>query len=120
MSSTPTRPLRDATGSHHVLFLWRFAMKNTHCARPEPAQDIRTGLSPAAIRQAFRDNLFFLIGRVPGGGHAHDRFMALAYTVRDRLLHHWIRTAETYRERRSRTVAIFRPSSCSAPNWTAT
>ena len=79
-------------------------MKNTHCAPSEPAQDIRTGLSPAAIRQAFRDNLFFLIGRFPEVATPHDRFMALAYTVRDRLLHHWIRTAETYRERRSRTV----------------
>ena len=79
-------------------------MKNVPCAPSEPAQDIRTGLSPAAIRQAFRDNLFFLIGRFPEVATPHDRFMALAYTVRDRLLHHWIRTAETYRERRSRTV----------------
>lgn len=30
--------------------------------------------------------------------------MALAYTVRDRLLQRWICTAETYRERQSRTV----------------
>jgi starch phosphorylase len=30
--------------------------------------------------------------------------MALAYTVRDRLLHRWICSAETYRQRQSRTV----------------
>jgi starch phosphorylase len=34
----------------------------------------------------------------------HDRFMALAYTVRDRLLQRWIHTAETYYQRQSRTV----------------
>ena len=66
--------------------------------------NIRTGLSPEAIRQAFCDNLFFVLGRFPEVATPHDRFMALAYTIRDRLLHHWIRTAETYRERRSRTV----------------
>ncbi len=72
-------------------------------ARPEPA-NIRTGLSSESIRQAFCDNLFFLLGRFPKVATPHDRFMALAYTVRDRLLQHWIRTAETYFERRSRTV----------------
>ncbi|HZL45326.1 MAG TPA: glycogen/starch/alpha-glucan phosphorylase [Opitutaceae bacterium] len=83
-------------------------MKKTSCAQSAPAQspaeDIRTGLSPASIRRAFCDNLFFLQGRFPEVATPHDRFMALAYTVRDRLLQHWIRTAETYRERRSRTV----------------
>lgn len=79
-------------------------MKKTPRTPSEPDPNIRTGLNPAAIRQAFRDNLFFLIGRFPEVATPHDRFMALAYTVRDRLLHRWIRTAETYRERRSRTV----------------
>jgi starch phosphorylase len=72
-------------------------------ARP-PAEDIRTGLSPASIRQAFCDNLFFVQARFSEVATPHDQFMALAYTVRDRLLQHWIRTVETYRERRSRTV----------------
>ena len=71
--------------------------------RPE-AEDIRTGLSSESIRRAFCDNLFFLIGRFPKAATPHDRFMALAYTVRDRLLQRWIRTSETYFERRSRTV----------------
>jgi starch phosphorylase len=31
--------------------------------------------------------------------------MALAYTVRDRLLQRWISTAETYTRRGARTVA---------------
>jgi glycogen phosphorylase len=70
---------------------------------PAP-EDIRTGLSPRAIARAFCDNLFYVQGRFPKVASPHDRFMALAYTVRDRLLQHWIRTAETYYERRSRTV----------------
>ncbi|MBX5462904.1 MAG: glycogen/starch/alpha-glucan phosphorylase, partial [Steroidobacteraceae bacterium] len=34
-----------------------------------------------------------------------DYYMALAYTVRDRMLHRWISTAETYTQQGSRTVA---------------
>jgi glycogen phosphorylase len=34
----------------------------------------------------------------------NDHYMALAYTVRDRLLHRWIDTAQTYFQRRSRSV----------------
>ncbi len=82
-------------------------MKKPTCAPPsstQPDEDIRTGLSPATIRRAFCDNLFFLLGRFPEVATPNDRFMALAFTVRDRLLKHWVRTAETYRERRSRTV----------------
>jgi starch phosphorylase len=68
------------------------------------AEDIRTGLSPHAIARAFCDNLFCVQGRFPKVASPYDRFMALAYTVRDRLLQRWIRTAETYYQRQSRTV----------------
>jgi starch phosphorylase len=67
-------------------------------------EDIRTGLSPQSIARAFCDNLFYVQGRFPKVATPYDRFMALAFTVRDRLLQRWIRTAETYYERRSRTV----------------
>ncbi|MDD2764795.1 MAG: glycogen/starch/alpha-glucan phosphorylase [Opitutaceae bacterium] len=67
-------------------------------------EDIRTGLTPHAIARDFCDNLFYVQGRFPQVASPYDRFMALAYTVRDRLLQRWIRTAETYYERRSRTV----------------
>ena len=75
---------------------------------PVPAaantEDIRTGLSPHALARAFCDNLFYVQGRFPQVATPHDRYMAMAYTVRDRILQRWIRTAETYAERRSRTV----------------
>ncbi|MBM3883740.1 MAG: glycogen/starch/alpha-glucan phosphorylase, partial [Verrucomicrobia bacterium] len=74
--------------------------------RPEGprAEDIRTGLSPETIARAYRDNLYYLQARFPSVATLNDQYMALAYTVRDRLLHRWVRTAETYRERESRTV----------------
>jgi starch phosphorylase len=83
-------------------------MKKILKAQTAPAlhgpENIRTGLSPHAIAQAFCDNLFYVQGRFPKVATPHDRFMALAYTIRDRLLQRWIRTAETYFEHQSRTV----------------
>lgn len=76
--------------------------------RPVPpaaaAGDIRTGLSAAAIRQSLLDNLCCVQGRFPEVASRNDWYLALACTVRDRLLHHWSHTARTYRHEGSRTV----------------
>src|SRR6185295_16094384 len=66
--------------------------------------DARVGLSPAAIAQAYRDNLSYMLARFPAVATPHDRYLALAYAVRDRLLHRWVRTAEQYFTKRSRSV----------------
>ncbi|HNQ90742.1 MAG TPA: glycogen/starch/alpha-glucan phosphorylase [Verrucomicrobiota bacterium] len=64
----------------------------------------RRGLTPALLAQGYCDNLQCLQGRFAAIATDHDRYMALAYTVRDRLLQRLIRTQEIYRERQSRTV----------------
>jgi starch phosphorylase len=69
-----------------------------------PREHTRTGLSAEALQQAFLDNLFYLQGRFADVATAHDHFMALSYTVRDRLLERWVRTAKTYKNSKSRTV----------------
>jgi len=66
---------------------------------------IRTGHSAEAFRRDVLDNLFYIQARFPAVATRHDHYMALAYAVRDRLLHRWLRSAETYLEKRSRTVA---------------
>ena len=68
------------------------------------SDDIRTSLDPALIAQAFRDNLNYMQARFKGVTTRNDNYMALAYTVRERLLQRWIRTAETYLNQQSRTV----------------
>ncbi len=67
----------------------------------------RTGMSPEALKRAFVDSMFFNQARYWRVANTHDLFMAAAYTVRDRLLERWIRTAEGYREVRARTVCYF-------------
>ena len=64
----------------------------------------RTGLSKEALKQAYVDNLFYLQGRFPEVATIHDLYMAAAYTVRDRLLERWIKTARTYKSKHARTV----------------
>jgi starch phosphorylase len=64
----------------------------------------RTGMSAEALQRAFLDNLFYLQGRPWDAATDHDRYMAAAYTVRDRLLDRWIRTAKAYKQAGARTV----------------
>jgi glycogen phosphorylase len=67
-------------------------------------EHVRTGLSANAIANAFRENLYYLQARFPQVATRNDNYTALAYTIRDRLLHRWIGTANTYLQHQSRTV----------------
>jgi glycogen phosphorylase len=77
--------------------------------RPEGTQadsreSIRTGLSEESIRLAFLDNLFYVQGRFLEVATINDQYKALAYTIRDRLLHRWVSTVQTYQRINPRTV----------------
>ena len=65
----------------------------------------RVDLSMEAFKHAFLDNLFYVQGKIPALATRRDYYMALAFTVRDRMLHRWISTAEAYTTHGSRTVA---------------
>ena len=68
-------------------------MKKT---QPIPEKEnIRTGTSPDTLAQALLDNLYYAQGRLPELATRNDWYMALAYTVRDRLLHNWVQTLRT-------------------------
>jgi glycogen phosphorylase len=67
-------------------------------------EDVRTGTSVASLKRAFIDNLFCVQGRFMPVATPNDLYMALAFTVRDRLLDHWIDSSLLYFEKRSRTV----------------
>ena len=65
----------------------------------EEKQDMwgsRRGLAPGALKRGFMDHLRYTQGTIPGIATLNDKYMALAYTVKDRLLHRWIRSGETY------------------------
>jgi len=65
---------------------------------------VRTGLGVEAIKRDFLDNLFYIQARFPDVASVNDYYQALAYTVRDRLLERWIRSAQTFKRTAARTV----------------
>jgi starch phosphorylase len=68
-------------------------------------EDDRTGLSIETLKRAFLDNLFYIQAKFPKISTKNDYYMALAYTVRDRLLTRWLNTTQTYLEKAPRLVA---------------
>ncbi|MEB3359382.1 MAG: glycogen/starch/alpha-glucan phosphorylase [Synechococcales bacterium] len=67
-------------------------------------EDDRTGLSVDTLRRAMADNLFYIQGKYPEIATKNDFYMALAYTVRDRLLQKWINTSRAYVKQDVRVV----------------
>jgi len=58
-------------------------------------QPTRTGLAADTLQRAVVDNLAYLQARYPDIATTHDWYMALAYSVRDRMLARWVRTVQT-------------------------
>jgi len=63
---------------------------------PASCPDIRTGTSKDTIKKAFLENLFYVQGRSLQNASNNDLYMALAFTVRDRLLHRWVNSLSQY------------------------
>jgi glycogen phosphorylase len=67
--------------------------------------NIRVGLTASEIKQAFRDNLRCGLGRLERFATKHDLYVALALTVRDRLLERTVESVQTYGGADARRVA---------------
>ncbi len=67
-------------------------------------EDDRTGLDTATLKRAFLDNLFYLKGKRLDNVTKNDCYMALAYTVRDRIMHRWLHCQKSFEEHDSRVV----------------
>lgn len=71
---------------------------------PDHPNELRTSNDPAVIARCLRDHLRYDLATFPQVATRNNLYMALAQTVRDRLLHRWVNTAQSYLERESRTV----------------
>jgi starch phosphorylase len=60
------------------------------------SEKIRTGLAVDTLKRAFVDNLVYTQCRFPQFATPHDYYVALAYTVRDRMVHRFMKGVETY------------------------
>ena len=71
---------------------------------PVQIEDDRTGISIETLKRAIADNLYYIQGKNKLLATPHDYYMALAYTVRDRLIHRWLKTIETYLQQDTKVV----------------
>ena len=65
----------------------------------ERARDLpnaRTATDVDALRRAFADHLQYSQGKDEHSATALDRYLAVAYSVRDRIMRRWIQTQQTY------------------------
>lgn len=79
-----------------------------HIRRSEPVQvqieDDRTGMDVTTLKRALADNLYYILAKHEAWATLPDYYLALAYTVRDRLLHRWLKTTQTYFEQDVKAV----------------
>jgi glycogen phosphorylase len=67
-------------------------------------EDARTGNSKEALKKAISNHLFFVQGKSPQIATRNDYYMAVAYTVRDRIMKKWVNSVETYLDSKTRLV----------------
>jgi len=79
-------------------------------------EDVRTGLSISALRQAFRDNLYCMQVRDRSTATLNDFYMAAAYTVRDRLLKRWMNTVRKVMQKNTKVVCYFSAEFLTGPH----
>lgn len=66
-----------------------------------------TGMNTDNLSEDILDKLFYTQATFPSVATELDRYLAVAYAVRDRLLERWIATAETYMRQDVRVVCYF-------------
>ncbi|MFN5516473.1 MAG: glycogen/starch/alpha-glucan family phosphorylase, partial [Cyanobacteriota bacterium] len=71
---------------------------------PIQVEDDRTGMSKATLKRAFLDNLFYLQGINRAEASPYDHYGALAFTIRDRILHRFLKTLATYKQEKVKVV----------------
>lgn len=82
-------------------------MKKNATKTKNGTEPIRIGLNIPALKQAFLDNLACVQGKFPPIATKNDYYMSLAYTIRDRLMNRWDKTAQTYLSQAVRTICYF-------------
>ena len=71
----------------------------------ERALHTRIARSVDAIRRSFVDNLFYVTGTTLDMASELDLYMALAYTIRDRMLARMVASENSYKQQQAKTVA---------------
>ena len=70
-----------------------------------PYEDNHTGESVEALKRAIMYNLYYRGARIPAVATRNDWYLAVAYTVRDRIMNRWIKSLDTIVKKDVRVVS---------------
>ncbi len=84
--------------------------------KTDSLEDARTGLSVAALERGFANNLFYVQGKFAALATRNDYYMALAYTVRDRLLRRLLDAVETWLNKDAKLVCYLSAEFLTGPH----
>jgi len=70
-------------------------------------EDDHTGMDVVTLKRALLDNLYYIQAKDKDRATAYDYYMALAYTIRDRLLQRWLKTVEQTHFRKDAKVLCY-------------
>ena len=76
----------------------------------------KTAMTAEALARSFLDNLFFVQGRSLERATVNDLYMALAHTVRDRIVERWISTVRNYQAQDVRVVCYLSAEFLTGPH----
>jgi glycogen phosphorylase len=82
-------------------------MNATAVAEAIKHEHTRTGLGVEHLKRAFVDSLIYEQGRYPGRATELDYYLAIASSIRDRLVQRWVNTIQTYVQQDARIVCYF-------------
>jgi len=85
-------------------------------SQPVSQKSQRTAPGADALAQSFLDNLLFVQGRSRERATVNDLYMALAHTVRDRLVERWISTVSNYQAQDVRVVCYLSAEFLTGPH----
>jgi starch phosphorylase len=75
--------------------------------QPMGSEDNHTGESVETLKKAIMDNLYYREGRIPAVATRNDWYLAVSYTIRDRIMARWIKTLESIVKKDVRVVSYF-------------
>jgi starch phosphorylase len=70
----------------------------------EVHDDTRPRDDAASLRRDLIGKLYFELAKFPAVATRNDQFLALAFAIRDRVLHRWVESSRTYLEGKHRSV----------------
>jgi len=109
-------PVRGAGGTDPVSDLVALQGPSRGRRAEDKIRGQRTAFGVDALAQSFLDNLFFVQGRSIERATVNDLYMALAHTVRDRLVERWISTVKNYQAQDVRLVCYLSAEFLTGPH----